>query len=148
MSSSCTTTTSCGCSIRRASRTTRWTGRDPRRAWQLFADNQRLFRGTPSGAWLSMTLADVFGIEGSLGSANAQAIYDEIESKLATPAFRPRALFERFRIETLCTTDDAADPLEAHRAIRASGWSGDVRPTFRVDGVVNLLGSGWRRTAR
>jgi glucuronate isomerase len=119
-------------------------GPDHRRVWQVFADNQRLFRGTPSGAWLSVQLADVFGTEGPLGSANAHAVYDEIESKLATPAFHPRALFERFHIETLCTTDDAADPLDAHRAIRASGWSGDVRPTLRADGVVNLRAPGWR----
>ncbi len=117
---------------------------DPRGAWQLFADNQHLFRGTPSGAWLSAELAEVFEVDEPLGSANAQAVYDAIVSKLAQPAFRPRALFERFRIETLCTTDDAADPLDAHRAIRASGWPGDIRPTFRPDGVVNVSSPAWR----
>jgi glucuronate isomerase len=71
-------------------------------------------------------------------------VYDEIQAKLGMPEFRPRALFERFGIETLCTTDEAADPLEAHRAIRASGWPGDVRPTLRADGFVNLLAPGWR----
>ena len=117
---------------------------DHRRAWQLFADHVHLFRATPSGAWLADELSGVFGIDEPLGSANAGAVYDAIEAQLARPEFRPRALFERFRIETLCTTDDAADPLDGHRAIRASGWSGDVRPTFRPDGVVNLLAPGWR----
>jgi glucuronate isomerase len=117
---------------------------DHRRAWQLFADHVHLFRATPSGAWLADELSGVFGIDEPLGSPNAGAIYDAIEAQLARPEFRPRALFERFRIETLCTTDDAADPLDGHRAIRASGWSGDVRPTFRPDGVVNLLAPGWR----
>jgi glucuronate isomerase len=117
---------------------------DPRRAWQLFADNQHLFRGTPSGAWLAYELSEVFGIDEPLGGANAGAVYDAIEAKLRLPEFHPRALFERFGIETLCTTDDAADPLDAHRAIRASGWAGDVRPTFRPDGVVNLAAPGWR----
>ena len=116
---------------------------DHRRAWQLFADHQALFRGTPSAAWFAHELVEVFGIGAPLGSDNAQAIYDEIAARLRQPAFRPRALFERFRIATLCTTDDAADPLDAHRAIRASGWRGDVRPTFRPDGVVNLLAPGW-----
>ena len=86
----------------------------------------------------------MFGIEEQLSSANAGAVYDELTAKLARPEFRPRALFERAGVETLCTTDDAADPLESHRAIRASGWSGDVRPTFRPDGVINLLAPGWR----
>jgi glucuronate isomerase len=71
-------------------------------------------------------------------------VYDRLAAKLRLPEFRPRALFERFGIETLCTTDDAADPLESHRAIQTSGWAGDVRPTFRPDGVVNILTPGWQ----
>jgi glucuronate isomerase len=117
---------------------------DHRRIWQTLADNLDLFRGTPSGTWLAHELHDVFGVRELLGSANAQAIYDELCDKLARPEYRPRALFERSRIETLCTTDDAADPLAHHAAIRASGWAGDVRPTFRPDGVANLLAPGWR----
>ncbi|MGD0408899.1 MAG: glucuronate isomerase [Candidatus Limnocylindrales bacterium] len=117
---------------------------DHRRAWQLFADNLFLFRATPSGLWLAHELHEVFGIDEPLTGDNAGAVYDELSAKLARPEFRPRVLFERAGIETLCTTDDAADPLDSHRAIRASGWSGDVRPTFRPDGVVNLLAPGWR----
>lgn len=117
---------------------------DHRRAWQLFADNVHLFRATPSGIWLADGLRGVFGIEESLSAKNAGAVYDELSEKLGRPEFRPRALFERFGVETLCTTDDASDPLDSHRAIRASGWAGDVRPTFRPDGVVNLLAAGWR----
>ena len=117
---------------------------DHRRIWQTLADNLHLFRGTPSGTWLAHELHAVFGVREALGSANAQAIYDELSDKLARPEYRPRALFERSRIETLCTTDDAADPLAHHAAIRASGWTSDVRPTFRPDGVVNLLAPGWR----
>jgi glucuronate isomerase len=117
---------------------------DHRRAWQLFADNLHLFRGTPSGMWLADALRDVFGIDEPLTSGNAGAVYDELAAKLALPEFRPRAIFERARIETLCTTDDASDQLDGHRAIRASGWSGDVRPTFRPDGVINLAAQEWR----
>jgi glucuronate isomerase len=118
---------------------------DHRRIWQLFADNLRLFRATPSGLWFSAALRDTFGIAEPLSGANAMAVYDELSDKLGRPEFRPRALFERARIETLCTTDDAADPLDAHRAIRESGWSGDVRPTFRPDHVINVLVPEWRQ---
>jgi glucuronate isomerase len=117
---------------------------DHRRAWQVFADHIFLFRATPSGMWLADALREVFGIDEPLSGANAGAVYDELSAKLARPEFRPRALFERARIETLCTTDDAADPLESHLAIRASGWHGDVRPTLRPDGVINVLAAGWR----
>lgn len=117
---------------------------DHRQIWQILADNFFLFRSTPTGAWLAHELHIVFGIEEKLTGATAQAIYDQIEAKLAAPEFRPRALFERFNIEVLCTTDVATDPLLHHQAIRASGWNGDVRPTFRPDAVVNLLTPGWR----
>jgi len=117
---------------------------DHRKIWQTFADHFHLFRGTPTGVWLAQELQEVFGVQERLTGKTAQAIYDQLEAKLAMPEFRPRALFERFRIEVLCTTDAAADTLRYHQAIRDSGWKGDVRPTFRPDGVVNLSSPGWR----
>jgi glucuronate isomerase len=117
---------------------------DHRQIWQIFADNFYLFRGTPTGAWLAHEFHVVFGVEEKLTGATAQAIYNQIEARLALPEFRPRALFERFNIEVLCTTDAATDPLPHHQAIRDSGWKGDIRPTFRPDAVVNLLTPGWR----
>jgi glucuronate isomerase len=117
---------------------------DHRQIWQVFADHLHLFRGTPTGLWLAHELHEVFGIPEPLTGANAQAIYDQLSAKLARPEFRPRALFERFNIETLCTTDDASDPLAWHQAIRDSGWAGDVRPTFRPDALVNIGAPGWR----
>ncbi len=118
---------------------------DHRKIWQIFADNLYLFRGTPTGAWLSHELGVVFGVAEKLTGETAQLVYDQIESKLATPEFRPRALFDRFNIEVLCTTDSATDALNHHQAIRDSDWNGDVRPTFRPDNVVNLLTPGWRK---
>jgi len=117
---------------------------DHRKVWQIFADNFHLFRGTPSGVWLAHELGAVFGVQEKLRSENAQAIYDQIEAKLQSPEFRPRALFEQFEIEVLCTTDPAWDRLEAHQSIRKSGWQGDIRPTFRPDAVINLNTPGWR----
>ena len=117
---------------------------DHRKIWQVFADNFQLFRGTPSGVWLATELVELFGVREKLNGDTAQAIYDQIAACLAQPEFRPRALFDRFNIEVLCTTDAATDTLEHHQAIRASGWHGVVRPTFRPDAVVNLDAAGWR----
>ena len=117
---------------------------DHRQIWQTFADHFTLFRGTPSGAWLAHELYEVFDIQQKLNGATAQAIYDELSDKLARPEYSPRALFERFKIEVLCTTDAASDPLVWHQAIKDSGWPGVVRPTFRPDAVVNLETIGWR----
>ena len=71
------------------------------------------------------------------------AIYDQIQACLGRPDFRPRALFDRFNIEVLCTTDAATDTLEHHAAIRASGWKGVVLPTFRPDLAINILHPNW-----
>jgi len=118
--------------------------RDHRKIWQIFADHFHMFRGTPTGAWLAHELYFVFGVEEKLTSKTARAIYDQIETKLASAEFRPRALFKRFNIEVLCTTDAATDPLLYHQQIRKSGWDGNIRPTFRPDGVTNLRNPRWR----
>jgi glucuronate isomerase len=117
---------------------------DPRKVWRLFAENFHLFRGTPTGVWLNHELHELFGVRWKLNAETAQAIYDEVQEKLASPEFRPRALFERFNIEVLTTTDGATDRLEHHRAIRDSGWAGTVVPCFRPDALLRIAAAGWR----
>jgi len=117
--------------------------RNPRTIWQRFADHYYLFRGTPTGLWLDHELYDVFGIRRKLDGRSAAAIYEEIDEKLGSPEFRPRALYDRFNIEVLTTTDRATDPLEHHRAIRDSGWTGVVNPTFRPDALFRIASPSW-----
>ena len=116
---------------------------DPRKVWQRLADHYYLFDGTPTGAWLNYELHEVFDITEPLSSETAPRIYDEIREKLGSPEFRPRALFERFNIEVLATTDAATDALDHHRAIRDSGWNGRVIPTFRPDALFRITDSDW-----
>ena len=110
---------------------------DPREAWRLFASHFYLFRGTPSALWLNHVFKEVFGLEVVLDAASADAYFDAIGAALRTDAFRPRALFERFNIEVLATTESPLDPLESHRQIRASGWPGRIITTYRPDAVVD-----------
>jgi len=119
--------------------------KDPRKIWQIFAENFYLYRGTPTGCWIADELAIVFGIEEPLNAATGMRIYDQLCEKLATPEFLPRALYERFRIEVLCTTDAATDTLDLHRKIRESGWKGRVIPTFRPDLAIDILNPNWKR---
>ncbi len=116
---------------------------DPRDVWQIFADNFHLFLGTPTGIWLRDEFENVFGISEKLASSNAQDFYTAIEKSLHSPSFAPRALYERFNIEVLCTTDAATDELENHRAIKESGWAGRILPTFRPDSVIKIGAPGW-----
>ena len=120
------------------------TEQDHRRIWQRFAEHFYLFRTTPTGLWLQAELINVFGVEERLDGESAQHIYDQIQEELNRPEFKPRALFDRFGIEVLCTTDAATDTLDPHRELREAGWGSKVRPTFRPDGVVNLKTPGWR----
>jgi len=117
--------------------------RDPRRIWSTFARHYYLFRGTPTGAWLDHELSDVFEVRTRLDADSADVVHDEIAEKLASPEFRPRALFDRFRIEALVTTDSAADSLEHHQSIRKSGWKGRVLPCFRPDTVFQIAAPAW-----
>lgn len=110
---------------------------DPRRIWRLFAEHYRLFRGTPSRLWFEHSLQATFGIEERLSPQTADAIYDRIADALQTDAMRPRALYERFNIEAIATTDSALDDLAHHDAVRASGWRGRVLPTYRPDAVAD-----------
>jgi glucuronate isomerase len=117
---------------------------DPREVWRIFARNYYLFRGTPTRLWLDYAFSQLFGLNDRLSPANADEFYEVIAKKLQTPEFLPRALFDRFNIEVLSTTDAAFDSLEYHQAIRASGWKGRVLPTFRPDAVVDAEYMGFQ----
>ncbi|WP_267397477.1 glucuronate isomerase [Sphingomonas sp. GC_Shp_1] len=119
---------------------------DPRKAWRTFASHYRLFRGTPSQLWLDHVFAEVLGFDVALDASTSDRYFDRIAELLTTDAFRPRALFNRFGIEYLATTEGADDPLDAHRAIRASGWPGRITTTYRPDGVIDVEHEAFRPT--
>lgn len=117
---------------------------DPRRIWQTFADHYYLFRGMPIASWIDHALVTLFGVEHRLTGESAQFIYDQIAAALPTSGLSPRALYQRFHIAVLATTDAATDSLAHHQAIAVSGWPGRLTPTFRPDDVYKLGAPGWR----
>ena len=110
---------------------------DPKKIWNLFATHYYLFRGTPSRLWLDYIFAEVFGLTIRLDETSADYYYDEITAKLQTDAFKPRALFERFNIEVIATTESPLDDLAHHRTILESEWQGRVISAFRPDPIVD-----------
>ncbi len=110
---------------------------DPEQVWQVFAAHYHLFRGTPTRLWMDHVLAEVFGVEEQLGVDSSSRIYASISNQLGKPEFLPRALFERFNIEVLATTESPLDPLIAHQALQADTWQGRVITAFRPDPVVD-----------
>ncbi len=119
---------------------------DGRTIWRLLAANWHLFRGTPSRLWTERVLADVFGVTVPLRPDTADLVYDLLAERLDDPAFRPRALFERFNLEVLATTESPLSDLAAHAKLEADGWGGPggrVITTFRPDDVVDFEWPGW-----
>ncbi|MGV9371186.1 glucuronate isomerase [Micromonospora tulbaghiae] len=119
---------------------------DGRTIWRRFAAHWHLFRGTPSRLWLEQTFRNVFGVDTPLSPATADAVYDALAARLAEPGFRPRALFERFGIEVLATTESPLDDLGRHAKLAADGWGGPggrVVTTFRPDDVVDMEFGNW-----
>jgi glucuronate isomerase len=111
--------------------------KNPRKVWRTFAEHYYLFRGTPTRIWLDFAFQELFGLNERLSAETADAIFDTISDKLRTPEFLPRALYERFNIEVLATTDSPIDSLNDHRLIRDSEWKARIIPTFRPDSVVD-----------
>ncbi|MFK0689314.1 glucuronate isomerase [Mesorhizobium sp. IMUNJ 23033] len=110
---------------------------DGRVIWRRFAEHYFLFRGTPTRLWLDHVFAHLFGIEEPLNASTADRHYDTIATLLQRDDYRPRALFERFNIEVIATTEGALDDLRWHRTIRDSGWQGRVVTAYRPDAVVD-----------
>lgn len=109
---------------------------DKRKIWKLFSKNFYLFRGTPSALWLKHVFHEVFQLDRPLSEATADDYFDAISEKLSRPEFRARALFDRFNIDVLATTDSPVDSLEHHRKIKES-WGRRVIPTYRPDAVID-----------
>jgi glucuronate isomerase len=111
--------------------------KNPRKVWQIFASHYYLFRGTPTRMWLDYAFQEQFGLEDRLSEKTADLYFDTIAEKLGTPEFLPRALYDRFNIEVLSTTESPLDLLKDHLAIRNSGWRARIVPAFRPDSVVD-----------
>jgi glucuronate isomerase len=111
--------------------------KDPRKVWRIFASHYYLFRGTPTRIWLDYAFEKQFGMTERLSEKTADLYYDTIDAKLRSPEFLPRALYDKFNIEVLSTTDSPLDPLAEHKKIRESGWKARILPAFRPDPVVD-----------
>jgi glucuronate isomerase len=88
--------------------------------------------------WTHLELQRYFGIEKLLEESTAQEIWDETSRLLKQPGYSVRGLVERMNVKVICTTDDPADTLEYHQAIKKSGWKVKVFPAFRPDNALRV----------
>jgi glucuronate isomerase len=117
--------------------------RDPQEIWHLFARHYRLFWGTSTAQWLEHQLEVVFGIAEPLDESSADHIYSALTARLAQPEYLPRAVLERLKVEVLCTTAAATDPLTPYRTMASSDWSVRVLPVFRPDKLLWTAHPDW-----
>ncbi len=71
----------------------------------------------PLYAWTHLELRRVFGIDVPLSPDTAKEIWDEANRQL--PQWSARTLLRRFKVRVVATTDDPADALTHHVAMRA-----------------------------
>jgi glucuronate isomerase len=120
------------------------TEQQSREAFRTLCSHWSIYRGTPVRYWLDDQLAGIFEIKVRPSAETADQIYDQIASSLESPEFKPRALYEKFKIEVLATTDDPCDDLAAHQFLRHDeSWQGRVIPTFRPDKYLEPAQPNW-----
>ncbi|MDP9806468.1 glucuronate isomerase [Trueperella bonasi] len=123
---------------------TEFSEEDSRRAFWLLFKHWWLYRGTPVKYWMENELYDYFDIRVRPSEETADEIYDAIAEKLEKPEFRPRALYKRFPLAFLATTDDPVDDLRHHKKLAEDpDWDGEVRPTFRPDKYLEPAREDW-----
>nr|NLI49301.1 glucuronate isomerase [Propionibacterium sp.] len=115
-----------------------------RNAFRILCSHWKIYRGSPVKFWFESELADIFGINIAPSAETADEIYDAIDAQLKTPEFLPRALYDRFKIEFIATTDDPCDSLEHHiKLANDPTWKGKVAPTFRPDKYLEAARADW-----
>ena len=83
--------------------------------------------------WTHLELQRYFGIEELLDEESASRIWQKANALLATPELSAQGILRKFKVTTLCTTDDPADDLKHHQKIAASNLATRVLPAFRPD---------------
>ena len=103
-----------------------------------FADVLPLCAGNPLYHWTHLELKRYFGIDEALTPESAGRIFDKCSSLLVADGYSARGLMRKSNVKTVCTTDDPADSLDAHREILESGFEIRVLPAFRPDKAVAI----------
>jgi len=104
-----------------------------------------LIAGNPVYEWIHLDLKRYFGIEELLCEATAERIYDAVNAKLATDAYRPQALLTGvLNVEAMSSTDDLIDTLEYHEQANSAIGRQLIRPTWRPDKAMKIFAPGWR----
>ena len=101
-----------------------------------FARTMPKLIGNPIYHWTHLELKRYFDIDEVLCEESCEAIWNRCNELLKKDEYSARNLILRSGVEALCTTDDPADTLEYHEALR--DFECKVLPTFRPDKLVEI----------
>ncbi|MDD2765321.1 MAG: glucuronate isomerase [Opitutaceae bacterium] len=87
----------------------------------------------PLHHWSHLELRRYFGIDLLINEQNAPKIWELANAQLQEPALSAQGILAKFKVAVVCTTDDPADDLAPHQAIRRTGLATRVYPAFRPD---------------
>ena len=87
----------------------------------------------PLHIWSHLELKRYFEIDEPLNERTAESIWSQANAALADPHLSARGILRRFRVRTICTSDDPCDDLADHEKSNASEHDFRVYPTFRPD---------------
>ena len=111
---------------------------DPWERFLAWAKTTENLIGNPLYHWTHLELQRYFGITEPLCEANAKKIYDECNRQLKeNPDFSVFGIFKKFNVYAVGTTDDPADSLEYHIAVKGKTDT-KVLPSFRPDKAINI----------
>lgn len=117
---------------------------DDRQKFMKWAETMPYLIGNPLYHWTHLELKRYFNISEALSPKTAEAIWEQCNEMLKGDDFSARGLIIRSNVETICTTDDPADTLEYHQAIKNdSTFPVKVYPTFRPDKALNINMQGF-----
>ncbi len=111
-------------------------GGDDYEKFMEFAKAMPYLIGNPLYHWTHLELKRFFGIDETLSEKTCKMIWDKVNECLAKDEFKPQSLITRSNVKVICTTDDPADTLEYHQALK--GFSTKILPTFRPDKAVEI----------
>lgn len=110
---------------------------DDYKKYSQFVESMPYFVGNPLYHWSHLEMRRYFGIYDIINSKNAKKIWDEANKKLET--LTAREMMYKFKVDTVCTTDDPVDSLEWHKKMNADKTlKVHVRPAFRPDKAINV----------
>ncbi|MGB2592146.1 MAG: glucuronate isomerase [Candidatus Acidiferrum sp.] len=86
--------------------------------------------------WTHLELLRYFDIDEILDEKTAPVIWRKANERLQSRDLTPQGILRKFRVTTVCTTDDPVATLEFHERIENEAGPVRVYPAFRPDGAL------------